>query len=58
MGVFFGTLVVFVICCILLGLGMMVDNRKLQGGCGHKPAGAPRCEGCPNADKHEGGSGK
>ena len=52
MSIFLGTLVVFAVCCLLLGLGMIIDKRKLSGGCGHKPEGAPRCEGCPNADRH------
>lgn len=54
MGVFVGTLAVFVLACILLGLGMIVDNRKLQGGCGHKPEGAERCAECPGRKTQEG----
>ena len=56
MSVFIGTLVVFALCCLLLGLGLIIDNRKLAGGCGHKPEGAPPCEGCPNKNKHVVGS--
>jgi hypothetical protein len=52
MSVFLATFAVFAVCCLLLGAGMILDNRKLQGGCGHKPAGAPRCDNCPNAHKH------
>jgi len=51
MNVFLVTLAVFVFSCLLLGLGMILDQRKLQGGCGHKPAGAPRCDNCPNAGR-------
>ena len=54
MSVFLGTLFVFGLSCLLLGLGMILDRRKLQGGCGHKPEGAPRCDNCPNAERHEG----
>lgn len=53
MGIFIATITVFGVCCLLLGLGMIIDRRQLQGGCGHKPAGAPRCDNCPNAGKHE-----
>jgi hypothetical protein len=54
MSVFIATLVVFALSCLLLGLGLIIDNRKLAGGCGHKPQGAPRCDGCPNAEKPAG----
>ena len=56
MSVFLGTLLVFGVACLLLGLGMIVDKRKLQGGCGHKPQGAKRCAECPGRKEHEGGS--
>ena len=52
MTVFLGTLVVFGTACLLLAAGLILDNRKLQGGCGHKPEGAPRCADCPNANRH------
>jgi hypothetical protein len=52
MGIFLGTLVVFLAACLLLGAGLILDRRKLSGGCGHKPEGAPRCEDCPNANRH------
>jgi hypothetical protein len=51
MGIFLGTLVVFLVACLLLGAGVILDDRRLQGGCGHKPEGAPRCENCPNANR-------
>jgi hypothetical protein len=51
---FMATLVVFFLSCLLPGLGLIIDNRKLAGGCGHKPEGAPRCEACPNADRQIG----
>lgn len=53
MSVFLGTLAVFGVACVLLGLGMIIDNRKLQGGCGHKPPGAERCANCPGRKEHE-----
>jgi hypothetical protein len=57
MHVFLGTLAVFAVCSLLLGLGMLIDRRKLQGGCGHKPEGAPRCADCPNSGNHPEKSG-
>ena len=56
MSLFFGTLIVFVMASVLLGLGMIIDNRKLQGGCGHKPADASRCANCPGRKAREGES--
>jgi hypothetical protein len=38
---------------VLLGAGVLLDDRRLQGGCGHKPEGAPRCDTCPNANRHD-----
>ena len=53
MGLFLGTLAVFLVACVLLGAGFLLDDRRLQGGCGHKPEGAPRCDTCPNANRHD-----
>ncbi|MBT8051621.1 MAG: hypothetical protein KJO70_10525 [Gammaproteobacteria bacterium] len=52
MAIFLGTLLVFGLSALLLALGLILDQRKLQGGCGHKPMGAPRCDDCPNAHQH------
>ena len=54
MSVFLATLAVFGISSLLLGLGMIIDRRKLQGGCGHKPPDAARCADCPGRAEHEG----
>ncbi len=51
MSIFLGTLVVFLAACLLLGAGLILDKRKLHGGCGHKPESAPRCADCPNANR-------
>lgn len=51
MSIFLGTLVVFLAACLLLGAGLILDKRRLRGGCGHKPEGAPRCANCPNANQ-------
>ena len=51
MSIFLGTLVAFLAACLLLGAGLLLDKRKLSGGCGDKPEGAPRCEDCPNANR-------
>lgn len=52
MSLFIGTLLVFCVACLLLGAGLILDKRKLHGGCGHKPEGAPRCVDCPNSNRH------
>lgn len=57
MAIFLGTLLVFGLSALLMALGLILDKRKLQGGCGHKPAGSPRCEDCPNAHRHAGETG-
>lgn len=52
MVIFYGTFLVFGLSALLLAMGLLLGNRKLQGGCGHKPADAPRCDNCPNAHRH------
>jgi hypothetical protein len=64
MTIFLGTLIIFGLCCLGMSLGLLVAGRPLAGGCGSKPAGAPKCAGCPKrkqaraaASKPEGESG-
>ena len=52
MGVFLGTLIIIGICCLALSFSLLFSGRPLSGGCGGKPPGAPRCEGCPNKNRH------
>lgn len=58
MALFLVTLTIVITSCVLLGAGMILARKPLQGGCGHKPAGAPRCENCPNASKQDGKKGE
>jgi hypothetical protein len=51
MMIFLGTTVVFVLCCLLMGLGLVFSGKPLSGGCGNKPPGSPRCEGCPGGKR-------
>ncbi|MGD8346121.1 MAG: hypothetical protein PVI83_02685 [Lysobacterales bacterium] len=51
MKLFLVTLIVFAVSALLLGAGMLIARKPLQGGCGHKPPGAPRCDNCPNAER-------
>lgn len=53
MSVFLGTLLAFGLCCLLLSAGLLLDGRKLSGGCGSKPAGTPRCADCPKRKQAE-----
>lgn len=49
---FFGTLLIFILCCLALGIGLLLGGRPLTGGCGGKPPGSPRCADCPNRNSH------
>jgi hypothetical protein len=53
MSVFVTTLLVTVVCCLLMGLGLLLGGKPLEGGCGKAPPGASRCAGCPNQGRHE-----
>ena len=46
MTVFIGTLLIVVLCCLLMGLGLLLQGKPLTGGCSKSP-GVPRCDGCP-----------
>ena len=45
--IFLGTLIIVGLCCLAMGLGLLIADRPLSGGCGKKPAGSQGCEGCP-----------
>jgi len=53
MSLFITTFAVTVVCCLLMGIGLLLSGKPLQGGCGRTPPGAPRCEGCPNRGHDE-----
>jgi len=53
MTVFLATLLATVVCCLLLGLGLLLSGKPLEGGCGKAPPGLSRCAGCPNQGRHE-----
>jgi hypothetical protein len=46
MTVFIGTLLIIVLCCLLMGLGLLLEGKPLSGGCSKAP-GVPQCETCP-----------
>lgn len=52
---FLTTLLVTVICCLLMGVGLLLSGKPLEGGCGKTPPGLSRCAGCPNKGRHEPG---
>jgi hypothetical protein len=54
---FVATLVITVICCLLMGLGLLLGGKPLEGGCGKAPTGMPRCVGCPNRGRRHEPSG-
>ena len=48
MGLFLATVLVTLVCCLLMGAGLLLRGRPLTGGCGRKLPDALRCAGCPN----------
>jgi hypothetical protein len=50
---FITTLIVTIICCLLMGVGLLLSGKPLEGGCGKTPPGLSRCAGCPNKGRHE-----
>jgi len=53
MGMFLGTLIIVGVCCLAMSVGLLFSGKPFSGGCGSKPPGSPRCEGCPNRDRHK-----
>jgi hypothetical protein len=56
MSLFIATLFATIVCCLLLGVGLLLAGKPLQGGCGNKPPGVSPCAGCPNRERHEAGT--
>lgn len=54
MTLFFGTLLIVLLCCLAMGLGLLIDGRTLAGGCGGKPRGTPECASCPRRRRAQG----
>ncbi len=52
MGTFIGTLIIVILCCLLMGLGLVFTGKPLSGGCGKTTPGKPRCKTCPNRGKN------
>jgi hypothetical protein len=48
---FIGTLIIVILCCLMMGLGLVFTGKPLSGGCGKKAPGTPQCRACPNRDK-------
>ena len=53
MSLFLATLIVTVVSCLLMGIGLLLTGKPLEGGCGKTPPGLSRCAGCPNRDRRE-----
>jgi len=52
MATFIGTLIIVILCCLMMGLGLVFTGEPLSGGCGKTVAGKPRCKTCPNRGKN------
>ena len=53
MGVFLGTLIIVGVCCLAMSFSLLFSGKPFSGGCGSKPPGSPRCDGCPKRDRHK-----
>jgi hypothetical protein len=53
MTVFLGTLIIVGLSCLAMSLGLLIAGRPLAGGCGNKPPGTPKCEGCPKRKRQQ-----
>ena len=51
MAIFFGSVIIVLLCCLGMGLGLLFTGKPLSGGCGNKAPGTPRCKTCPNRGK-------
>jgi hypothetical protein len=49
---FLGTLLIFILCCLAMGIGLLLRGRPLAGGCGSKLPGSVRCANCPHRGSH------
>jgi hypothetical protein len=58
MALFVGTLLIVLLCCLAMGLGLLLSGRPLAGGCGSKPPGSPRCANCPHRNSHASRNGE
>jgi hypothetical protein len=47
MATFLGTLLIVILCCLAMGIGLLLQGRPLSGGCGSALPGGARCAGCP-----------
>jgi hypothetical protein len=52
MSLFLATLIVTLVCCLLMGIGLLLAGKPLEGGCGKTPPDLSRCAGCPGRDRH------
>jgi hypothetical protein len=58
MELFFGTLIIVVICCGAMALGPLLSGKPLPGGCGKKQPGSEDCTGCSRHANEIWGQGK
>jgi hypothetical protein len=52
MALFLGTLLIVTLCCLAMGIGLLLHGRPLAGGCSSKVPGSARCADCPHRDSH------
>ena len=48
---FIGTVIIVMLCCLMMGLGLVFSGKPLSGGCGKTVPGAPRCNTCPKRNR-------
>jgi hypothetical protein len=48
MMLFFGTVLIVTLCCLAMGVGLLLRGQPLAGGCGGSLPGNRRCADCPH----------
>jgi hypothetical protein len=57
MALFLGTLLITILCCLAMGIGLVLHGRPFTGGCGARPEGSERCADCPHRKHAANGDG-
>ena len=50
MELFFGTLVIVLVCCCALAFGVVITGKPVPGSCGKRAPRVDDCAGCPGRE--------
>jgi hypothetical protein len=53
MALFLGTLITVILCCLAMGIGLLLHGKPLAGGCRGGGSAIARCAGCPHREHGE-----